>query len=73
MRDFQEAPYLTAATAGAPQAFVATRTLLGVLQNMLRGCVSLSLRSITVMRGSAASADPNALMPCTSRGVMTSS
>jgi hypothetical protein len=44
IRDFEEALYLTAVTAGAPQAIAATQTLLGVFAEQAQGCVDVPAR-----------------------------
>jgi hypothetical protein len=45
MRDFDEALYLTAVTAGVPQAIAATQTLLGVFAPPDRVCAAISPRA----------------------------
>lgn len=45
MRDFGEALYLTAVTAGVPQAIAATQTLLGVFAEPDRGCAGTLARA----------------------------
>jgi hypothetical protein len=44
MRDFEEALYLTAVTAGVRQAIAATQTLLGVFAEPHRGCMGIPAR-----------------------------
>jgi hypothetical protein len=45
MRDFEEALYLTAVTAGVQQAIAATQTLLGVFAEPDRDCAGTSARA----------------------------